>query len=79
MQSEQGIPPTEFTSTEHIADPGHRQSDNVEESNPALQILFNRYANKRKQSTPTEDKQPRIARKIVAFLAGLIDGGDPDR
>eukprot|EP00973_Karenia_brevis_P068115 9476340-Karenia_brevis.AAC.1 len=65
MQSEQGVqqgaPPTESTSTEHIADSGHRQSDSVEKSNSALQILFSRYAKKRKQSTPTEDKQPKVA------------------
>eukprot|EP00973_Karenia_brevis_P006235 849161-Karenia_brevis.AAC.1 len=80
MQSEQGAPPIESTSTEDIADPGHTHSDSAEEANPALQILLSRYAyKKRKQSTSTEDKQPKAARKTVNVLADLIDGGEPDR
>eukprot|EP00973_Karenia_brevis_P074891 10406785-Karenia_brevis.AAC.1 len=62
MQLEQGVPPIESTSTEDIADPGHRRSDSADEVNPATQILFSRYANKkRKQSTSAEDKQPKVA------------------
>eukprot|EP00973_Karenia_brevis_P070003 9732993-Karenia_brevis.AAC.1 len=79
MQSEQGVPPIDSTFTGDIANPGHSQSKSVEESSLALQILFSRYANKWKQSTPAEDKQPKVARKSVDVLAGLIDGGEPDR
>eukprot|EP00973_Karenia_brevis_P033713 4649168-Karenia_brevis.AAC.1 len=60
MQSEEGVPPIESTSTEDIADAGHTKSDSGEDANTASQILLSRFSNrKRKQSTSTEDKQPK--------------------
>eukprot|EP00973_Karenia_brevis_P063440 8817289-Karenia_brevis.AAC.1 len=62
MQSEQRALPIESTSTEDIADPGYTKSDSAEEANTASQTVLNRLPNrKRKQSTSTEDKQPKVA------------------